>query len=168
MADPHISIQTESAGAPPPALTPLLDSNHNSIPRPHPRPRLEEPAELDRTLQILDGFLSFLGFNQSSVWSFTLSFFVFISIGVVLPVVILELPNCPGCETGQIKNFELDIVASQACLAAVSLLCLSHNLRKYGIQRFLYVDRVNCQVARFQKQYIKQIRVSISSFYFSN
>ncbi|XP_060669437.1 uncharacterized protein LOC107428365 isoform X2 [Ziziphus jujuba] len=66
-----------------------------------------------------------------------------------------------GCEAYQIKDFELDIVASQACLAAVSLLCLSHNLRKYGIRRFLFVDRHSGYMLRFRDDYIKEISGSL-------
>ncbi|KAA8524809.1 hypothetical protein F0562_011232 [Nyssa sinensis] len=47
-----------------------------------------------------------------------------------------------GCEKYQIKDFELDIVVSQAFLAAVSLLCL---LCKYGFRKFLFVDREPAQ-----------------------
>ncbi|KAK0578625.1 hypothetical protein LWI29_013410 [Acer saccharum] len=37
----------------------------------------------------------------------------------------------------ELKNFELVIVASQSCLAVVSLLYFSYNFRKYGNRRFL-------------------------------
>ncbi|KAK1550071.1 hypothetical protein Q3G72_013217 [Acer saccharum] len=66
-----------------------------------------------------------------------------------------------GCEKGQVKNFELVIMASQSCLAAISLLCFSFNFRKYGIKRFLFVDRYSGQLVRFRNQYIQQIKGSI-------
>lgn len=53
--------------------------------------------------------------------------------------------------------FELDCVVSHACLAGVSLLCLSHNLRKYGIRKFLFVDRYTGRMARFHDQYVAKI-----------
>ncbi|KAK2971042.1 hypothetical protein RJ640_030792 [Escallonia rubra] len=131
--------------------TPLLITNQLPPPPP-PRPPPPPPrpqqqgdgdTQLDETLQRLDTFLTLLGFNQSNALKVCLSWAVFALIGVALPVAILELSSnsCSGCETYQIKDFELDIVASQACLAAVSLLCLSHNLRKYGLRKFLFVDR---------------------------
>ncbi|KAG2284817.1 hypothetical protein Bca52824_056037 [Brassica carinata] len=46
---------------------------------------------------------------------------------------VLELGPCKDCERYQYKSFELNIVFSQVCLAGVSLLCVSHNLRKHGI-----------------------------------
>lgn len=158
MADLQV-VQTED----PPAQTPLLNSNQN-----HTRQRPQEDEEgqneetdLELSLKKLEKFLTFLGFNQSSLWSSALSWAAFLLIGVALPVVALELSDCSDCEEYQIKGFELEIVASQACLAAVSLICLSHNRRKYGIRRFLFVDRFSGQTTRFRDDYDKQIWVSI-------
>lgn len=119
-----------------------------------------EDTDLDETLQWLESFLCFLGFNQSSLLSFALSWASFVILGVLLPVLTLELTDCSGCSKYQIKRFELDIVASQAILAAVSLLCLSHNLRKYGIRKFLFVDRFTGQMVRFRDEYIQKIWIS--------
>ncbi|KAL9423725.1 hypothetical protein AB3S75_035750 [Citrus x aurantiifolia] len=160
MADPHIQIQTD----PPPAQTPLLNNsnqNHTQLPQQQQQENQIPETDLDRTLQKLEYFLTFLGFNHSSVLSFVLSWTAFVVTGVLVPVVILELSNCPGCEKGQIKDFELCIVASQACLAAISLICMSHNLRKYGIRKFLFVDRHSGHMERFHYQYIQQIKDSL-------
>lgn len=141
------------------AHIPLLESKQN----PSSQPTLgedDEETHLDGALKLFDTLLGFLGFHQSSVLSCALSWSGFVLVGIVLPVVVLQLSDCAACEKYQIKDFELDVVASQACLAAVSLLCLSHNLRKYGIKRFLSVDRQSPSFARFRKDYVKKIRVS--------
>ncbi|KAK4763391.1 hypothetical protein SAY87_013092 [Trapa incisa] len=118
-------------------------------------------TQLDQTLQKLETFLSFLGFKQSTFFGVVLSWSAFSLVGVVLPVIVLELSDCSDCEAYQIKSFELVILASQASLAAVSLLCLSHNLRKYGIRKFLFVDRYSGHMSRYSDQYIKQIKGSV-------
>ncbi|CAK9181381.1 unnamed protein product [Ilex paraguariensis] len=120
----------------------------------------DHDTHLDKTLQRLDSLLTLLGFNQSSVFSFGLSCVVFLLIGVSLPVVVLVLSDCSNCEEYQIKAFEIDVVVSQAFLAAASLLCLSHNLRKYGIRKFLFVDRYSGHVERFANEYNQKICVS--------
>lgn len=154
MADPH--IKTEDV--PPSNTTPLLDSSQNN----HQEERQLEikDTQLDQTLQRLESFLTLLGFNQSSLFSFALSWFAFVVIGVLLPVLVLVIFNCSDCDKYQIEGFELVILGSQACLAAFSLLCLSHNLRKYGIRRFLFVDRYTGHMVRFRNDYIKQIQGS--------
>ncbi|GKB77392.1 hypothetical protein Tco_0944287 [Tanacetum coccineum] len=124
--------------------------------------KTQEPNQethLDKTLQTLKSYLLFLGFDQSSFLRFGLSWVLFLVIGVLIPVVVLMLST--NCEVYQIKGFELFIVASHACLAAVALLCLSHNLRKYGIRKFLFVDQYSGQVERFSKEYIHKISESI-------
>ncbi|KAK1556196.1 hypothetical protein Q3G72_000430 [Acer saccharum] len=59
----------------------------------------------------------------------------------------------------ELKNFDLVIVASQSCVAVVSLLCFSYNFRKNGNWRFLLVDRYSGQLATFRNRYIQQIQV---------
>jgi hypothetical protein len=170
MADAHvIHFQTEHQ---PPPHTPLLDDdddtnnkNSNSKSTPNHNPQQQNQGisfpnqNINQALEKLEAYLSFLGFNQSSLKSFLLSWAAFLLVGVLLPVALLELSQCSGCDKYQIKDFELDIVASQACLAAVSLICLSHNLRKYGIRKFLFVDRFGGHISRFSLLYIRQIKV---------
>lgn len=156
MAD--LLVKTESQNS----QTPLLNSSQQNN---HRHQQQEggpgENEDLSQTLERLEKFLTFLGFKQSSLLSIVLSWTAFLVFGVLVPVLVLELSHCSGCERYQIKDFELEIVATQACLAAVSLLCLSHNLRKYGIRRFLFVDRHSGHMVRFRKDYIKQISVRL-------
>ncbi|KVH95669.1 Protein of unknown function DUF3537 [Cynara cardunculus var. scolymus] len=121
----------------------------------------EGRTHLDKSLQRLNFYLCLLGFDQSSVIRCVISWVMFLVIGVAIPVVVLLLTtNCLSCDLYQINGFELVIVASHACLAAVALLCLSHNLRKYGIRKFLFVDQYSGHVERFSKEYIQKISVS--------
>ncbi|GLU06179.1 hypothetical protein SLE2022_232320 [Rubroshorea leprosula] len=149
MSGPHLPPQA------PAVQVPLLDSNND---------RENRSTDLDRVLDRLEKFLTFLGFKQSSALSFSLSWAGFVVVGVLLPVLMLEFSQCSGCDKYQITNFELDIVASQTCLAAISLLCLSHNLRKYGLRKFLFVDRSFGHVASLNDLYIKQIKGSMRLF----
>ncbi|CAA2968670.1 uncharacterized protein LOC111378368 isoform X1 [Olea europaea var. sylvestris] len=150
MAECPIQIRADESRSPL-DQTPLLENRQEN----------DNETTLDKTLLQLELFLTILGFNQTTVLSFVLSWGFLLLIGISLPVVILELSNCPGCEKGQIKTFEIDIVISQACLAAASLVCVSHNLRKYGIRKFLFVDRYSGHVERFGDQYIQKISNSM-------
>lgn len=159
MVDPHLLPEPSK----PQNQTPLLTNPTDQTQQQQQQQKQEQNPEpdcdthLDKTLQRLESFLSLLGFNQSAVLSFVLSWVAFLLIGVALPVIALEVSDCSDCEAYQIKDFELEIVVSQACLAAVSLLCLSHNLRKYGIRKFLFVDRYSGQMARFRDEYIRKV-----------
>ncbi|KAI3857223.1 hypothetical protein MKX03_015796 [Papaver bracteatum] len=118
----------------------------------------KEEEELEENLKKLNNFLFIFGFHQSSLLGIIISLFMFVIIGISIPVSILLLPACSGCEKYQINKFELDILASKSLLSAISLLCVSHNLRKHGIRKFLFVDRCHGHMAKFRKQYIQMIQ----------
>ncbi|KAJ4974629.1 hypothetical protein NE237_007803 [Protea cynaroides] len=117
----------------------------------------EKDTHLDRILRRLDIFLCILGFHQSSLLGLLLSWTAFLLIGVAVPVVILRLSTCPDCKKYQVYKFELDAIVTRTCLAAASLGCVSHNLRKYGIRKFLFVDQFHGQMLRFRKEYVEKI-----------
>ena len=123
----------------------------------------EDETLLDKTLQRLDYHLSFLGFCQTSALSIILSWIGFLAVGVVVPVLILQFTHCSGCEDYEVNEFEYEILTSQVLLGAVSLICVSHNIRKKGIRKFLFVDKYRGHTSRFMDQYIKKIKV-ISAF----
>ncbi|XP_051147888.1 uncharacterized protein LOC127263017 [Andrographis paniculata] len=124
-------------------------------------PLLEVPvpdSELDRCLTALDRFLGLLGFRQHSLLSATASWLAFFLLAVALPLSVIEFSRCDGCDKYEIETFEVQITVSQAVVAAVSLLCLSRNLRKYGVRKALFVDRCHGHTAQFRKLYIQKIR----------
>ncbi|CAN6858775.1 unnamed protein product [Brassica oleracea] len=93
--------------------------------------------------------------NQSSTQSLVLSWIVFLTVGLVISMTVLELGHYKDCERYQYKSIELNIVVSHVCLAVVSLLCVSHNLRKHGIRKFLFVDQLSGRMGRLKAQYIQ-------------
>ncbi|KAI4336607.1 hypothetical protein L6164_015113 [Bauhinia variegata] len=156
MDDLRVQTEQPPAQSQTPLLAPNSNQNQNQN---HIREGQEENEEsqLNRMLARLEKFLTLLGFNQSSMLSLGLSWSAFVVVGIVVPILALELADCSNCEQYQIKTYEMDIVAFQASLAAVSLFCLSYNLRKYGLRRFLFVDRHSGQMASLHKDYIRQI-----------
>ncbi|EXC04011.1 hypothetical protein L484_006903 [Morus notabilis] len=137
---------------------PFIQAENSSSPNPEEE---EEPKEtqLNKSLHLLETFLRVLGFCQYSFLSFTLSWVSFLLLGVFLPLLIIEISYCSSdCEKYQIKVFELEILVSQSLGAAISLLCVSHNLRKYGVRRFLFVDKCHGHMTQFREEYTKKIR----------
>ncbi|KAI3986496.1 hypothetical protein MKX01_037778 [Papaver californicum] len=156
MADP-LNTVTEEAFTTAVLVVPLMDPNQNMILLKEEESDTEE-EELEENLKKLNNFLFLFGFHQSSLLGITISWFTFVIIGVSIPVSILLLPASSGCEKYQISKFELDILASKSLLSAISLLCVSHNLRKHGIRKFLFVDRYHGHMDRFRRQYIHMIQ----------
>ncbi|GAB2223672.1 hypothetical protein Drorol1_Dr00004410 [Drosera rotundifolia] len=136
--------------------TPLLHQPH-----PSPPPHSDSP-ELAASLHRLESFLGLFGFCQYTPLSTALSWLAFLSVGVLVPFLIIELYYCShdtasSCDKYQVKGFEVEILVSEALLGAVSLGCVSHNLRKYGVRRFLFVDRFHGGVVQFRDEYVKII-----------
>ncbi|KAL3644162.1 hypothetical protein CASFOL_012094 [Castilleja foliolosa] len=119
----------------------------------------DSDSELDQSLTTLENFLSLLGFCHYTYLRATLSWLAFFLFAVALPLFSIEFLRCAQCDKFEIETFELDILVSRAVAAAVSLLCVSRNLRKYGIRKALFVNRRHGHMAQFRKQYIHKIGV---------
>lgn len=141
------NTQTEASGSS--AETPLtLDS--------YQQEELND-TQINQSLHRLETFLRIFGFCQYSFFSLTLSWLLFLFLGVAVQLYIIELSYCSNCEKYQIRNFELEILVSESLVAAISLLFISHNLRKYGVRKFLFVDRYHGHVVQFREEYLQKI-----------
>ncbi|XP_074586333.1 uncharacterized protein LOC141842019 [Curcuma longa] len=118
--------------------------------------------DIDVALHRLEGFLCLLGFpdSSSSQARIAASWAAFLLLGVAVPSAAIFLAQCSpsACEEYKVEQFELCVLLSEVSLAAVSLVCISHNLLKYGIRRFLFVDQHHGHVQRFQKEYVRKIQ----------
>ncbi|KAI3847961.1 hypothetical protein MKX03_017486 [Papaver bracteatum] len=161
MANPHNPVTKESSTTTV-LVVPLIDPNQNQniiLVKEDEITDTEEEEELEEKLEKLNNFLFLFGFHQSSLTGIFISWFSFVIVGVSAPLLILLLlPICPGCEKYQINKFELDILAFRSLLSAISLLCMSHNLKKRGIRKFLFVDRYHGHMGKFREQYIQMIQ----------
>lgn len=117
-------------------------------------------TSLDKHLSGLENFLRAFGFCQYSFLSTALSWLAFLITAVGLPLFAIQYSHCANCERYEIKIFEIEILVSQALVAAVSLLCISHNLRKYGVRKLLFVEWHLGYMAPLRQQYVQKIHVS--------
>ncbi|KAL7099278.1 hypothetical protein ACP275_09G073300 [Erythranthe tilingii] len=119
----------------------------------------DSDSELDRSLTTLENFLGFLGFCHYTFLRGTFSWLAFFVLAVAVPLSAHEFSRCgAGCERFEIDTFELEILVSRAVVAAVSLLCVSRNLRRYGVRQALFVDRRHGHTTQFCTQYIRKFR----------
>ncbi|XP_047312090.1 uncharacterized protein LOC124915421 [Impatiens glandulifera] len=118
----------------------------------------ENSDELDKYIKRLELFLRCFGFYQSSALSFSLSWLAFFLIGVALPFIIIEFSYCSDCQKYGIRLFELEILTIEILLAAISLTCISHNLRKYGVKKLLFVDHFRGDIVQFRDRFILKFR----------
>ncbi|XP_050222900.1 uncharacterized protein LOC126672990 [Mercurialis annua] len=112
---------------------------------------------LSKFLSRLETFLTLFGYCQSSFVSLVLSWISFLLLGIVLPVFLIKLSASAKFDKYQINTFEFQILVFQSLSAAISLLCISHNLRKYGVRNFLFVDRFHGHSKEFHQDYADKI-----------
>ncbi|CAL1405783.1 unnamed protein product [Linum trigynum] len=123
--------------------------------------REEEECSYDthvsKSLNRLETFLKIFGFCQNSIFTILLSWLSFLLVAVALPLFIFHYFYSSTPNMYEIKSFELEILAFQSLVAAFSLLCISHNLRKYGVRKFLFVDRSHGHCTQLDSEYAKKI-----------
>uniref|UniRef100_A0A0C9RYS6 TSA: Wollemia nobilis Ref_Wollemi_Transcript_2398_1635 transcribed RNA sequence n=1 Tax=Wollemia nobilis TaxID=56998 RepID=A0A0C9RYS6_9CONI len=141
-----------------------LDSQTPDIQKPllcniiSPTSRSEE-AEIDPELGRLERLLLFLGLDQSTSPRAAFGCFLFLWLGVAVPAVTLWATACRNCGKYEVMKFEVIVQISGTGLAAVSMFCMAHNLRKYGLRKFLFVEFHHPHV-RFRYDVKSQIRAS--------
>lgn len=113
-------------------------------------------TDLDPTLARLETVLMLLGFNQSTALNTFLAWLVFVGLGAVVPAVMLWATSCTGCHKVQVIKFELMIQISDSGLAAVTMLCMAYNIRRYGLRRLLLLDQVRHPLVRFRLDFQSQ------------
>uniref|UniRef100_A0A1D1YEC1 Uncharacterized protein n=1 Tax=Anthurium amnicola TaxID=1678845 RepID=A0A1D1YEC1_9ARAE len=136
---------------------------HAELPGPETRLLGAPAAGLDRAIKHLETFFRLLGFYQHPLPRLLFSWALFLLLGVSVPLVNFLLSSCSsGAGAGgwsPIVEFDACVMASQASLAAVSLLCVSHNLRKYGVRKLLFVGKCYEGLDGLHGQYVDRIKV---------
>uniref|UniRef100_A0A7I4D2Z2 Uncharacterized protein n=1 Tax=Physcomitrium patens TaxID=3218 RepID=A0A7I4D2Z2_PHYPA len=83
-----------------------------------------------------------LGLDQSSKLKVTLSWILFALFTFIVPFVNLTSVSCPDCDPQHRHPFEGLVQLAETALAAVSFVCLSHIVRRHGLRRTLFLDRI--------------------------
>ncbi|CAI0446360.1 unnamed protein product [Linum tenue] len=114
-------------------------------------------THVSKSLNRLDTFLKIFGLCQNSIFTILLSWLCFLLIAVALPLFIFRFFYSSTPSMYEIKSFELKILAFQSLVDAISLLCISHNLRNYDVTKFLFVDRSHGHCTQLDSEYAKKI-----------
>ncbi|CAN0915965.1 hypothetical protein LINGRAHAP2_LOCUS29439 [Linum grandiflorum] len=118
----------------------------------------KDDTHVSKSLNRLETFLTIFGFCQNSWFAIFLSWLCFLLIAVALPLFIFFFfYSSTSTQYYEIKTFELEILAFQSLVAAFSLLCISHNLRKYGVRKFLFAHREHSHCTQLDTDYANKI-----------
>ncbi|KAG2682376.1 hypothetical protein I3843_11G189500 [Carya illinoinensis] len=93
-------------------------------------------------LQSFRSYLRWMCVDQSNVWTACLSWSMFILFAIVVPAVSHFLLACSTCDSKHSRPFDVVVQLSLSSVATLSFVCLSSFVRKYGLRRFLFFDKL--------------------------
>lgn len=100
--------------------------------------------------------------DQSNAWTTCLSWFVFLLFTIVIPCLSHFYLACTDCDSKHSRPFDSLVQFSLSSVATLSFLCLSHFLKKYGLRRFLFFDKLCDESETVRKCYTQQLNVTLS------
>ncbi|KAH9605322.1 hypothetical protein KSS87_022450 [Heliosperma pusillum] len=99
--------------------------------------------------------------DQSTWWSACLSWFVFVLFALAVPAFTHFYLACPTCDAKHHRPFDTVVQISLSSVATLSFLCLAHFVRKYGLRRFLFFDKLVNESDSVRHHYTTQFNRSL-------
>ncbi|CAM8918412.1 hypothetical protein QQ045_032699 [Rhodiola kirilowii] len=115
----------------------------------------------DRDLRYFRSCLKWVCVDQSNRWRATLSWAVFLLLVVVVPILSHVLYTCGECDQKHRRSYDAVVQVSLSSFATLSFLCLSSWFRKYGLARFLFLDKLSDVSDNVRSGYVVQFKRSI-------
>lgn len=106
-------------------------------------------------------WLKWMCVDQSDGWTAILSWSVFVALAIVVPCLSHFFLACSDCDNRHSRPYDTIVQLSLSTLAALSFICLSQFVRKYGLRRFLFFDRLCGDSETVRKGYTVQLNRSL-------
>ncbi|XP_015878165.2 uncharacterized protein LOC107414539 [Ziziphus jujuba] len=117
----------------------------------------------------LKSFMSFLKWvcvDQSSLWRASLSWSVFLFLAIGVPVLSHFLLDCSStCDADHTRPYHVPVQISLSLFATLSFFCISRWARKYGLRRFLFIDKLFDHSEKVRHGYKEQLQKSMRLLY---
>ncbi|KAL5729795.1 hypothetical protein ACHQM5_002695 [Ranunculus cassubicifolius] len=99
--------------------------------------------------------------DQSNPWSAALSWCIFFLFAILVPVLSHFGLACAECDANLHRPYDAIVQLSLSIVASVSFLSLSTFVRKYGLRRFLYFDKLCNESENVRHGYTAQLNKSL-------
>lgn len=99
--------------------------------------------------------------DQSNVWTALLSWSVFVVLAIVVPCLSHFFLACSDCDSRHSRPYDTIVQLSLSTIASLSFVCLSQFVRKFGLRRFLFFDRLCDESETVRKGYTGQLNRSL-------
>ncbi|XP_010270062.1 PREDICTED: uncharacterized protein LOC104606514 [Nelumbo nucifera] len=112
-------------------------------------------------LQSFRSWLRYMCVDQSNTCTTFLSWTFFLFMNIVVPLITYFFLACRSCDHKHRRRFDGVVQLSLSSVATVSFLCLSAFIRKYGLRRFLFLDKLCDESEKVRHGYIQQLNKSL-------
>ncbi|RAL41018.1 hypothetical protein DM860_008716 [Cuscuta australis] len=106
-------------------------------------------------------WLKWMCVDQSDRRSAALSWAVFVSMTVFVPCFSHFFLACTGCDARHSRPYDAVVQISLSGVAALSFVSLSAFVRKYGLRRFLFFDKLCDESEAVRQWYTQQLNRSL-------
>ncbi|WCJ20130.1 hypothetical protein M5689_002386 [Euphorbia peplus] len=105
--------------------------------------------------------LNWLCADQSNIWKTCLSWSIFTLLAIVCPIVSHFLLLCSDCDSQHQRPYDALVQLSLSVFATISFLTISYWSRKYGLRKFLFLDKLDDDKDRIRQGYQQQLQMSM-------
>ncbi|XP_047937733.1 uncharacterized protein LOC125185267 [Salvia hispanica] len=106
-------------------------------------------------------WLRWLCVDQSNAWTACLSWLVFLLFAILVPALSHFVLFCTDCDSRHSRPYDTVAQLSLSGVAAISFLSLSTFVRRYGLRRFLFFDKLRHESETVRQGYTEQLNRSL-------
>ncbi|XP_062013572.1 uncharacterized protein LOC133729963 [Rosa rugosa] len=99
--------------------------------------------------------------DQSSIWRTGLSWSIFFVLAIGVPLVTHFLLSCSSCDANHSRPYHVVSQISLSLFAMLSFISLSCWTRKFGLKRFLFLDKLSDASEKVRHEYKQQFQNSM-------
>ena len=112
-------------------------------------------------LRSFRSYLRWMCVDQSDAWSACLSWSVFFVFAIVVPLVSHFVLACSTCDSNHKRPYDGVVQLSLSSVATLSFVCLSRFVKRFGLRRFLFFDKLWDESETVRNGYTEQLNVRI-------
>ncbi|KAJ1380415.1 hypothetical protein SESBI_46051 [Sesbania bispinosa] len=106
-------------------------------------------------------YLRWMCVDQSNLFTATLSWLVFFLLAIAIPAASHFVLACPSCDANHSRPYDDVVQLSLSSVASLSFLCLTSFVKKYGLRRFLFFDKLCDESETVRMNYMAQLNRSV-------
>lgn len=108
----------------------------------------------------LKNYFTWVFLDQSNLWRTGLSWSIFCLLAIGVPLLSHFVFQCNSCDHNHRRPFDSIVQLSLSVFSILSFISLSSFTKKYGLRRFLFLDKLYGVSDMVQKGYALQLHVS--------